>query len=121
MRHFSHDELHELLEKEPELAAGSRVMHAQPKPDSFHAWRIGKLQMTLLNVRAAGCRNQESVTDSIKEAADFLEQHGRSLDELKGKEYFDECLEVVRAMSRVRSKRGLCHSPNGNDLVCFCR
>jgi hypothetical protein len=121
MKHFTHDQLHALMEARPDLKSESDRIHTRTRAILLDDMLGDKIDMVQLYLFATDCKNEHSVKESIREAIEYLAHQGQTLEELRTGDYFAEYLKVVKAMSRVRAKRGLCHSPNANDLVCFCQ
>lgn len=102
MRHWTHDELHALMDSNPALKAKSDEVHAFPQTN-LEEREHGKLQMTEIYAEAISCKQVGAAKEFVKKAFSCMKR-GLVLNEIRD-EY---------------ASQKLCHSPNGNDYVCFC-
>ena len=102
MRHWTHDELHALMDSDPALKRKSDKVHAIPETSSEKKEQ-GKLQMMEIYTEAINCKQVETAKEYVKKVFACLKQ-GRAYDALRN-EY---------------ASQKLCHSPLGNDYTCFC-
>src|SRR3989344_3950078 len=102
MRQWNHDELHALMDGSPKLKAESNEVHSLPK-NSSEEEEQGKLQMMEIYAEAIGCTQVNTSKEFVAKAFSCMRQ-GETLD----------LLQKENALQK------LCHSPLGNNYVCFC-
>lgn len=102
MRHWTHDELHILMDDNPILKAKSDRAHALPRVSSEEKEQ-GKLQMMEIYAEAINCKQAETAKEYVKKIFECLKR-GIIWDALR-----NECV-----------LQKLCYSPLGNDYTCFC-
>ena len=102
MKQWTHDELHALMDSSPKLKEKSDKAHALPQSNEEERER-GKLQMMEIYTEAIGCSNVTVAQDFTREVFSCMKR-GVGLDAIRT-EY---------------SSKKLCHSPLGNDYLCFC-
>lgn len=102
MRKWSHDELHALMESNPNLKERSDREHSQLRVTSEEKEQ-GKLKMMEIYAEAIGCNQLFAAQEYVRKVFERLRQ-GTIWDELRS-EY---------------TSQKLCHSPLGNDYLCFC-
>jgi len=102
MRKFTHDELHVLTDENPSLKAKSYQAHSLPQNTSEEK-EIGKLQMMEIYAEAVECRQVETAKEFVKKVFTCLRE---------GKPW--------ETMINEYASQRLCHSPVGNDYMCFC-
>lgn len=97
-----HDELHALMDSIPVLKAKSAEIHALPQTN-LDEREHGKLRMIEVYAEAVGCKQTDMAKEFVRKA--FL------------------CLRQELKLTGIRGEyisQKLCHSPIGNDYVCFC-
>ena len=102
MRHWTHNELHALMDNNNCLKTKSDRAHVLPRVSSEEQ-EYGKRQMMEIYAEAINCQKVGVAKEFVRRAFSCLRQ-GETLDELK-KEY---------------ASQKLCHSSLGNDYICFC-
>ena len=102
MRHWTHDELHTLIGSNNILKIQSDEVHALPKRNSEDR-ENSKLRMMAIYAETIHCKQIDIAREFVKKVFANLRQ-GMTRDVLI-KEY---------------SAQRLCHSPVGNDYLCFC-
>lgn len=102
MRHWMHDELHTLIDNNSILKAKSNKVHALMQISSEEK-KQGKLQMMEIYAETINCK-QADVAKEFVEKIFLCMRQGTMLDTLRN-EY---------ALQKS------CHSPDGNDYMCFC-
>lgn len=102
MRLWTHVELHAFMDNDVNLKAKSDRVHALPQNSSAEKEQ-GKLQMMEIYAEAVNCKQ----TDAAKE---FIQK------------YFS-CVKTITDLDALREEyasQKLCHSPLGNNYMCFC-
>lgn len=102
MRQWTHDELHALIDNDPNLKAKSDKVHALPQ-SSQEEREQGKLQMMEIYAEAISCKQVETAKAFITRAFVCMKQGS----EIK--------IESAEYLSQKK-----CHAPLGNNFVCFC-
>lgn len=102
MRLWTHEELHAGMDSNPILKAKSDKAHSVPQNTPAEKEQ-GKLEMMEIYVEVTSCKQVESAKEFIRK---FFVQ-------VKPK----EGLEALRVEFAAKK---LCHSPAGNDYMCFC-
>jgi len=102
MRHWTHDELHALMDNSPTLKIKSDRVHALPRISSEQEEQ-GKLQMIEIYADAIRCKQVDIAKEYVKKVFDCL-RRGAAWD----------------ALLNEYALQKLCHSPLGNDYICFC-
>lgn len=102
MRHWTHDELHALMDSSPTLKVKSDKVHALPRVSSEEKER-GKLQMMEIYAEAINCKQADAAKEYVKKIFVCLRRG-----------------QVYDAPHNEYALQRLCHSPLGNDYVCFC-
>lgn len=102
MRCWTHDELHALTDNSPSLKAKSEAAHAIPRASSEEKEQ-GKLLMMEIYAEAVNCKQLGVAQEYVRKVFICL-RSGYSLTSLPA----------------AYASRKLCHSPAGNDYVCFC-
>lgn len=102
MRQWTHEELHTLIDSSSSLKAKSEAEHSFSRISSEEKEQ-GKLKMMEIYAEAVCCKHADSAREFVKEI--FV------------------CLRQERTLGELRSKyalQKLCHSPLGNNYICFC-
>jgi len=102
MQQWTHDELHELIDKSPALKPKSDKVHELPQTNAEEREQ-GKLQMMGVYAEAINCKQATTAKEFVRKIFLCMKQGG-TLDTLR-EEY---------------ASQKLCHSPAGNDYLCFC-
>jgi len=102
MRLWTHDELHDLIDNTPALKEKSDATHALPQISSEERER-GKLQMMEIYVTAVNCKRAYAAREYVNKVFAYLRRG-----------------QLWSALSDEYTSQKLCHSPAGNDYVCFC-
>lgn len=102
MRHWTHDELHVLMNSSLSLKTKSDRVHSFPQVSSEQKEQ-GKLQMMEIYAEAIDCKQADAAKEFVKKAFSHMKQK-LELDDIR-EEY---------------ASQKLCHSPLGNDYMCFC-
>lgn len=102
MRQWTHDELHVLMDGNPKLKAKSDKVHALPQ-NSSEEKEQGKLQMMEIYAEAINCVRVNIAKEFITKAFSCMRR--------------DMTLDVL---CEEYASQKLCHSPLGNNYVCFC-
>lgn len=102
MRLWTHDELHALMDNNTALRTRSDEAHALPRA-SLEEKERGKLKMMEIYAEAVDCKNINSAKEWVRTVFECLRQ--RVAWDLLRNQY---------------AKQKLCHSPSGNDYMCFC-
>ena len=102
MRHWTHDELHALMDSNQGLKAKSERAHALLQVTSMEK-EHGKLQMMEIYAEAIGCKRADAAKEYIKKVFTHLRRR-----------------ETWDAVRYEYASQKLCHSPLGNDYVCYC-
>ena len=102
MRHWTHEELHALINSDSALKIKSGNVHALLRVNSEQKEQ-GKLQMMELYAQATHCKQINTAKEYVKKVF--------------------ECLRQEKALGILHNQyisQKLCHSPLGNDYICFC-
>ena len=102
MRQYTHDELHTLIDSNLILKEKSDKVHTLSQTDVDER-KIGKLKMMEIYAEVVICKQMNTAKEFVEKVFILMKQ-GTVLDTL--------CNECV--------VQKLCHSPLGNDYVCFC-
>lgn len=102
MRQWAHDELHALMDSNPNLKEKSDRVHSLPQVSSEEKEQ-GKLQMMEIYAEAINCGRVNTAKDFII-GVFALMRRGEALDTLRD-EY---------------ASKKFCHSSLGNNYICFC-
>ena len=117
MKEWTHDELHEIIDSNQELKAKSDEVHALPSPTSFEEAESRKMQMMGIYAEAIGCSQAQVAQNAVKEVYDYLKSHFSWGD---GHKLSEDDWEAINGIARIYSGKQMCHSPKGNDFVCYC-
>lgn len=114
MKHWTHDELHELIDGDPALKKRSDKAHAFPS-DYLDGLAKGKRQMLNIYVEVAGCKR-------LHQAKDYLEAIIQHIEFITWEEYKSKGLgnKLTELQDKYKAEKK-CHSPAGNDYVCHCK
>ncbi len=102
MRRWTHDELHAFMDSNPSLKEKSDKVHSLPQ-NSSEEKEQGKLLMMEIYTEAVSCGQVNTAKDFVVSVFSHTRQ-GEAFDALRQ--------EYVLQKS--------CHSPLGNDYMCFC-
>lgn len=102
MRRWTHDELHVLMENNSNLKEKSDKVHSLSQKSSEEK-EHGKLQMMKIYSEAVNCTQLNTAKDFITSAFSRMRQS-----------------ETLDALREEYASQKLCHSPLGNDYMCFC-
>lgn len=102
MRKWTHDELHALMENDANLKEKSDIEHSQLRNTSEEKEQ-GKLKMMEIYAQAIGCNQLAAAQEYVRKVFEHLRQN-EAWDELRHEYILNEW----------------CHSPSGNDYLCFC-
>ncbi|MDP3769353.1 MAG: hypothetical protein Q8R40_00225 [bacterium] len=102
MRHWTHEELHALMDSDQALKIKSDNVHALPRVSSEQKER-GKLQMMELYAEAIHCKQINIAKEYVKKVFECLRQE-----------------KTWGIFHNEYVSQKMCHSPLGNDYICFC-
>lgn len=120
MRHWTHDELHALMDNSPVLKEKSDKIHSLPDSDSIDSWQEGKRQMTAIYADAVNCDKLMDALAFIDDVFAHIKKFCRTKQEWHALPSSPESSGVIKQMSKVATDGQVCHSSNGNNYICFC-
>jgi len=119
MRHWTHDDLHEIMDDNSDLNLRSNLAHKLFDTDSTKSMRFAMLTMIKLHADAVRCpRFTEDAAPLINQAFDFIEHQVTSMEAWAALE--SEKKEGIRGILGLYETERRCGSPRGDDYTCYC-
>ena len=115
MRYFSYDELHKIIETNPELKKRSDEIHSLPQAKNWDDFLAQKLQMLKVYAQAVGCCQVQNAQDGVRAVVEYLKQHGKPMEKLKDGQY-----KYIREQEKTQAEQKKCHAPSANSYTCYC-
>lgn len=119
MRHLTHSELHTLIDNDLILKEKSDRVHAFPS-DVLNDWREGKYSMMEIYIEAIDCNNIVSAKLFVEKIFVYIGLQCSSKKEWFNIASLPEHKDALGLLRREYVLKFLCHSPSGNDYVCYC-
>lgn len=114
---WTHDELHQLIDTNPQLKAESDGVHALPDESSFEEAAGRKSRMLRIYTAAVGCNRLSDALNALQEVYAYLSAHyvwggivGLTNDDWR----------AINSIAQTYETKRMCHSPLGNNYFCFC-
>ena len=120
MRHLTHSELHTLIDNDFILKEKSDRVHALPTTDVLNHWREGKYSMMEVYVEAIGCSSIGSAKLFVEKVFAYMGLQCSSKKEWFNIALLPEHKDVLGSLREEYVLKRLCHSPGGNDYMCYC-
>ncbi len=120
MLQLTHDELHKLIDEDLQLKAESDKIHLYPTTDSLEDWFEGKCQMMEIYSRAIKCQKVTDAKNFVEKVFAYIKKHSSSKQEWFSTATSQEHKKALCTIKQEYISQRLCHSPNGNDYICYC-
>lgn len=120
MRKWTHDELHALMDSNPILKERSDKIHSLPDSDSITGWLEGKKLMMSVYAEAVGCSKTKDAIEFLCSVFVHIKKYSRTKKEWHTLPPSPETSGAIEQMAKVTANNKICHSPGGNDYLCFC-
>lgn len=91
-----------------------------PEVSSLDSWRDGKIKMMEIYAEAIDCRWITSARVFLDNVFAYIKKYSSSKQEWLSISSSVEHRQSLSAMRQEHATNRLCHSPGGNDYVCYC-
>lgn len=119
MKEWTHEELHKLMENDPEIKLRSDEIHAIPETDDLIQREQNKMLLMKIYADAIGCKKGEESKQVIADIFGLIKREFTTWSEWQSSSATQHFEEIVRICEPYQEKK-ICHSPKGNNYVCYC-
>lgn len=121
MKEWSHEELHQTMDSTPQLKKLSDYVHGLPKAQSWEDAVDQKKQMIVIFAQAGGCQQIAVAQEAVREVFVFFQTQYVTFENYTNPGSNDPSTgRAIREISDRYRRKHLCHSPLGNNYLCFC-
>ena len=120
MRVYDHDELHKLIDNNPQLKQCSDQIHSLPPVDEWSEFERRKHFMVNIWADAVVCTQRQQSHDSITAVVKYFLQFSKSLSQLRQDVDFQKHIKKSKDIEADFNNSSKCHVAGGNSYVCFC-
>ena len=120
MKHWTHDELHEIADGNPAIKERLDKVHAIPNK-SLLGLADTKKELIKIYAKAMGCEQLDQANDYLNEVISHINKKCKTYKvwrKYRKSENFHHKLTELKKQYKAEKK---CHSPAGNDFVCYCK
>lgn len=119
MKEWTHEELHELMEKDPEIKLRSDEVHKIPETDDLTQRERNKILMMAIYADSISCNDVRGAQQMIRDVFAFVKNDYEDWAEW-GISSTDQDFEKIAEISAKYQIKNICHSPKGNNYICYC-
>ena len=120
MKHWTHEEMHALMIDNPIFKDRSDKIHSAPDSVLIDDWYNGKKQMMTVYADAVGCSRITDALAFLEDVFTHIKKNCRTKQEWHALPSTPETSGVISRIAKAAADSRICHSPGGNDYICFC-